>query len=173
MTMAFRLSAFSLSTITHAEGLIFGGERFLPRWDEIPEKFRGKNIYTEYAEAHVDWKPTNYLGGTWVLRQAFRYRGAFSDLSDCEFAIVGMPKVSREHKVAAIAYLRSLVVQHYSDRQFAMLRWVLLVRNKLSPMKPAPMMPESRVAPADQGDAHGDHLSHDRRGALKSEDWAS
>lgn len=47
--MAYELKVEDVNSISDAE-LAFSTERFLPKWDDIPDEFRNGNLYTKFVE---------------------------------------------------------------------------------------------------------------------------
>jgi hypothetical protein len=116
--MTYTLTQAQLASINY-DDRIFGTDRFMPPWNEIPTEFQTPNAYTNLVEALLDKK--RLPDADLFLRPAFRYPGAFRDLNLCARGHL-LAEVPREHKVAGVAYLISHVCEIYDGPEYSSLR---------------------------------------------------
>lgn len=106
--MSYSLTRGDLASITDAES-IFGTDRLLPPWDDVPASFRDGNAYCALVAAMLGaGEPPDI---DIALRPAFRDREVLADLDRCLRAHFRQPGDSLAHKVAAIGFLLAHVCE--------------------------------------------------------------
>lgn len=110
--MTYKISMIDLNSVTDVE-YVFGTERLLPKWDEIPSEFKTGNLYTKLACALFYGDPsTNF---TMIFLDDFQDEGAPQALNKCVRAHLTSYGPKHEHKIAGVGYMMSCVFEFASD----------------------------------------------------------
>lgn len=104
--MPYTITRADLASINDVE-LAFSTDKFLPKWEEIPQAFKKPNIYAKIAEALC-------LGlimpeGDLVFHDGFTDEAAAKDLDRCVRAHVKSFRPKHEHKIAGVGFMISQV----------------------------------------------------------------
>jgi hypothetical protein len=100
--MSYQLTIDQVNSITDAE-CAFATLRLLPAWEDIPEEFKRRNIYTALVEALM-------FGGNLPDCEIELMDGLSPEkLNRCTMAHLQSWGVKHEHKVAGVAYMISCV----------------------------------------------------------------
>lgn len=104
--MPYTITRADLASITKPE-LVFSTDKFLPKWEDIPDSFKKPNIYSQIAEALcLGFKMPE---GEVTFHEGFTDADAAKDLDKCVHAHVKSRGSRHEHKIAGVGYMISKV----------------------------------------------------------------
>ncbi len=104
--MPYTITRADLASINDAE-IAFSTDRFLPKWEDIPDSFKKPNFYSQIAE--VLCLSIKMQEGVVTFHEGFTDADAAKDLNRCVHAHVQSRGSRYEHKIAGVGYMISLV----------------------------------------------------------------